>query len=73
MVVELPSVLEPDQVGAWLSSGHADEDDLVAQLVLVVEVGRLGDLGALGKRNIGVSTSRSRVFSVIIITTLACL
>ena len=47
MVVELDAILEPDDVGPRLSGGHADEDDLVAQHVLVVEVGGLRYSGTL--------------------------
>ena len=42
VVVELHPILEPDDVRPRLSGGHADEDDLVAQHVLVVKVGGLG-------------------------------
>ena len=47
MVIQLDAVLEPDDVGPRLAGGHADEHDLVAQHVLVVEVGRFRDSGSL--------------------------
>jgi len=46
---DLHAVLEPPDDGPGLALGHAQEDDLVAELVLVVEVGRLDDASALNK------------------------
>jgi hypothetical protein len=45
--VELPSVLVPDDLRSRLPLRHAQEDDLVAQHVFIVKVGRLRDLRAL--------------------------
>ncbi len=50
MAVDLLPVLEPHDLGSGLSPGHADEHDLVAQLVVVVKVRSLGDAGALKRR-----------------------
>lgn len=50
MVVQLDAVLEPDDVGPRLAGGHADEDDLVAQHVLVVEVRGFGYSSTLEKQ-----------------------
>ncbi len=51
VVVYLHPVLEPYDLWPRLSLGHADEDDLVAQLVLVVEVRRLRNSGALKRQD----------------------
>ena len=47
VAVDFRAVLEPRDLRPRLASGHADEDDLVAQLVLVVKVGGFRDSGAL--------------------------
>ena len=48
IVVYLRPVLEPYDLWPGLPLGHADEDDLVSELVLVVEVGGLCDARPLG-------------------------
>ena len=48
--LQLHPILEPDDVRPRLSGGHADEDDLVAQHVLVVEVRGFGYSSTLEKQ-----------------------
>ena len=47
MVIELSSILEPDDFGPWFSRGHANEHNFVAQYVLVIEMRGLCYAGAL--------------------------
>ena len=47
MVEELPPVFVPDYCRPGLSLGNAEKHDLVAQHVLVVEVGGFGNLSSL--------------------------
>jgi len=38
MVIELPSILEPDDFGPWFPCGYANEHNFVAQYVLEIEM-----------------------------------
>ena len=49
MVIELSSILEPDDFGPWFSRGHANEHNFVAQYVLVIEMRGLCYAGTLRK------------------------
>ena len=50
MVIELSSILEPDDFGPWFSRGHANEHNFVAQYVLVIEMRGLCYAGTLRKK-----------------------
>ena len=47
MVIELCSILEPDDFGPWFSRGHANEHNFVAQYILVIEMRGLCYAGTL--------------------------
>ena len=49
MVIELPSILEPDDFGPWFPCGYAYEHNFVAQYVLEIEMRGLCYAGTLRK------------------------
>ena len=49
MVIELPSILEPDDFGPWFPCGYANEHNFVAQYVLEIEMRGLCYAGTLRK------------------------
>ena len=49
MVIELPSILEPDDFGPWFPCGYANEHNFVAQYVLEIEMRSLCYTGTLNK------------------------
>ena len=50
MVIELPSILEPDDFGPWFPCGYAYEHNFVAQYVLEIEMRGLCYAGTLRKK-----------------------
>ena len=50
MVIELPSILEPDDFGPWFPCGYANEHNFVAQYVLEIEMRGLCYAGTLRKK-----------------------
>lgn len=61
VVIELCSVLEPSDLGPWLSPGHTNEGNLVAKLIFMVKMGGLGDAGALGMSVVSLSVTRFEI------------
>ena len=49
MVIELSSILEPDDFGPWFPCGYANEHNFVAQYVLEIEMRGLCYAGTLRK------------------------
>ena len=50
--IQLPSILEPDNVRSWLALGYTKKDNLVAQPVFIVKMRGLGDLGPLEEESL---------------------